>query len=362
MTWIILLGGLVFLALGGEMLVRGASALAVRLGMSALVVGVTVVAMGTSAPEGVVSILASMEGKPDIAVGNVVGSNIFNILFALAICALVRPLIVAQELIRRDVPIMVALSAAMWLAALDGRISRIEGAVFAASLVGVIWLALKTSREEEPEVVEEYARAQPVVRSGWVVPTILVISGLGVLLLGARAVVMSAVEISGRLGINDTIVSLTIVAAGTSLPEAATSVVATLRGQRDIAIGNVIGSSIFNIAGVAGLSALSARGGLLVADQLTRLDIPVMIAVAAICVPLMISGYVVQRWEGALLFAGYIAYTFVLVLVAMAADPSRLFPHSMVTAAVPPAALLIALVVWLSNRRKIKAAAPATRP
>ncbi|MBX3464837.1 MAG: calcium/sodium antiporter [Planctomycetes bacterium] len=309
--------GLALLVFGAEWLVRGSSRLAAAAGVSPLVVGLTVVAFGTSSPELAVSLKSAWLGKADMAVGNVVGSNIFNVLPILGLSALITPLLVAQDLVRRDVPLMIGLSVVVWLLALDGAIGRLDGLGLAAGLGAyMVWL-VRQSRKENTAVEAEYA-AEFAPKGKVSVPANLglVVAGLALLMLGARWLVGSAVAFAQWLGVSEVVVGLTVVAAGTSLPEVATSVLAAIRGERDIAVGNVVGSNLFNLMGVLGLSAAIAPGGLPVAPAMVGFDLPVMIAVAVACLPIFARGRMIPRWEGALFLAYYVAYAAFVVLDA----------------------------------------------
>jgi cation:H+ antiporter len=322
-TFLLLALGLLCLTAGGELLVRGASRCAGRFGVSPLVIGLTVVAYGTSAPELTVSVLAGLRGKADLAVANVVGSNIFNVLFILGLCAVISPLVVALQLIRLEVPIMVGVSVLCLLLAIDGRIGPLEGgALFAGIIVYTVWAIRRSRRESaavQAEYAQEYTPAPP--RHGQLAAIaldgVLVLGGLVVLVLGSRWVVDGATALAVALGASDVVIGLTIVAAGTSLPELATSLVATVRGERDIAIGNVIGSNIYNVLAILGIAGLVTPGGLVIATQMVRVDLPVMIAVALVCYPFFRTGHQVSRLEGATFLTAYGVYTLYLILNAM---------------------------------------------
>jgi cation:H+ antiporter len=312
--------GLALLVAGAELLVRGAVRLANLAGISPLVVGLTVVAYGTSAPELMVSVRAALQGVAAVSVGNVVGSNIFNVLFILGASALIRPLVVAQQLVSWDVPIMIAVSCLALLFTRDGEIGRGEGALLFAGAIAYTFLAIRQSRRESLAVKTEYEREfgerAATSVSSVLGQILLVVAGLGLLMIGARQVVDAAVQLARSIGVSDLLISLTIVAAGTSLPEVATSILATIRGERDIAVGNVIGSNIFNILCVLGASGLVASQGLPVPEAALRFDIPIMIAVSAACLPVFFTGHLIARWEGGLFLAYYAAYTGYLILSA----------------------------------------------
>ncbi len=256
--------GLALLILGGELLVRGASRLAVAMNISPLVIGLTVVAFGTSSPELAVSLQSAFTGKADIALGNAVGSNIFNILFILGISALIVPLVVSSRLIRWDVPLMIAVSALLLLLGLDGRIGRLDGLVLFSGLLAYTYWCVRQSRRDSNEVKTEFVHENPVSKSNRVsmlVQIVFIIGGLILLGVGSRWLIGGSVVVATRLGVNELIIGLTIIAAGTSLPEVVTSIMAALRGERDIAVGNVVGSNIFNILCVLGLASMVAPNG-----------------------------------------------------------------------------------------------------
>ncbi len=310
--------GLVLLVAGAEFLVRGAAGLAARLGITPLVIGLTVVAFGTSAPELAVSVQAGLAGQPDIAVGNVVGSNIVNVLLILGISALIVPLAVSQQLVRIDVPLLIGVSLVFLLMSLDGRIGRFDGLLLFAGIVAYILFALRLSRQESNQVADEYAQEFGSGQAMAALPLqiVLIAAGLAMLVLGSHWLVNGAVTFARYLGVSELIIGLTIVAVGTSLPELATSVVAALRGERDIAVGNVVGSGIFNILAIAGIAAIVTPGGLTVAPALLHFDMPVMIAAAVACLPIFAAGHLIPRWEGVIFVLCYAAYVAYLILDA----------------------------------------------
>jgi cation:H+ antiporter len=311
MTALLFVAGLVILVAGGEILVRGAARLAAATGITPLVVGLTVVAFGTSSPELAVSVQAGIAGQADIAVGNVVGSNIFNVLFILGLSAAVVPLVVSEQLVRIDVPIMVVVSFALLLLAADGRISQLESSILVVALVTYVVSQVVLSRRSTMPPPTE-----PIETGRTWVNILLIIAGLALLLLGSRWLVGAAVDIATMFGVTPLVIGLTIVAAGTSMPELATSVIAGIRGQRDIAVGNIIGSNIFNILAVLGISGAVSPADIPVSNAALTLDIPVMVAVSVLCLPIFVSGYAISRWEGALFLWYYILYTGYLILDA----------------------------------------------
>jgi cation:H+ antiporter len=346
--------GLALLVAGGELLIRGASRVALGLRLSPLVVGLTVVAFGTSSPEMAVSVGGALrsQGGADLAVGNVIGSNIFNVLFILGLSAMIRPLAVSQQLIRFDVPLMIGVSLLTVVFALDGRIQRLEGLVLLCGIVVYTWYAVKQSRKETQAIRDEYARhyaSDASSASAWVMNMFYVLTGLGLLVLGASWLVDGAVAIATALGVSELIVGLTIVAAGTSMPEVATSIIATVRGERDIAVGNVVGSNIFNVLAVLGASALAAPNGLAVPHAALVFDLPVMVITAAACLPVFFINRTISRAEGALFFTYYIAYTVYLVLNSTQHDALPAFSAAMLWFAIP--LTLVTLAVSLRRGR-----------
>jgi len=357
LTGILFIIGLVALIVGAELLVRGASRLAVGFGISPLVVGLTVVAFGTSSPELAVSVGSALSGQADIALGNVVGSNIFNVLFILGVSALIGTLVVAQQLIRLDVPLMIGVSILLLLLGLDGRIGLVDGLLLFAGIVVYTVFAVYQSRKESKLVEAEYDHeyGQDGRMGLWrILRNIgLVIVGLALLVVGARWLVDGAVSLARALELSELVIGLTIVAVGTSLPEVATSVIASLRGERDIAVGNIVGSNLFNIMAVLGLSAAVAPNGVHVPVAALQFDIPFMIAVAVACLPIFFTGYRIARWEGALFLAYYVAYTIYVILDATQHDALPAYSTMLLGFAVPLTAVtlgLLAVRAWRAGR------------
>ncbi len=345
---LLFLVGLALLLMGAEWLVRGASRLAAAAGMSSLVIGLTVVAFGTGAPEMAVSLNAALSGTPDIAYGNVVGSNILNVLVILGAAAVAAPLPVAMQLVRLDVPILIGASMLCFGMSLDGRIGRGEGAALAASSVlYTAWLVREGRKEGSPAIGR-------VTTSGLVLSGALVSIGLGMLLFGSRFVVLGAVELARALGMSELVIGITVIAAGTSLPELATSVLASMRGERDIAIGNVIGSNIFNILAVLGTTAVVSPNGMAVPRQAVYFDAPVMVAVAFACLPVFVNGYRISRWEGFLFLAYYGAYVAYLLLDSSGHAALPRFSFVMAIFVIPLTVLTLGVVLLRSLRKKAK--------
>jgi cation:H+ antiporter len=351
------IAGLVLLVAGAEALVRGAGKLAIKVGISPLVVGLTVVAFGTSSPEMAVSVGSSRDGNVDIAVGNVVGSNIFNVLFILGICALIAPLVIARQVIRKEVPIMIGASLLLIALGLDGEISRLDGVIlFTLVVVYTVVLIRQSRKENKPGDADLEAEGIPL-DSTWdqklPVQIGLIVVGLVLLVVGAEWLVNSAIEFAESLGVSQLVIGLTIVAAGTSMPEVATSVMATIRGERDIAVGNVIGSNIFNILAVVGLSGIVATAPLAVAESVQQFDFWVMLAVAVACLPIFFTGATIARWEGAVFVVYYAAYTAYLVLDSQDHDALDAFSNVMLLFVVPITVITLVVVAtreWRSQR------------
>jgi len=341
MVFIMIFIGLAALTVGAELLVRGASGMARAIGLPSLIIGLTVVAYGTSAPEFAVSMKAGLSGQADIALGNVVGSNIFNVLFILGVSALVLPLSVSSQLVRLDVPVMIGVSVLTWLFAADGKVARWEGIVLIMGLMAytafLVYTGMKTSAGNT-------AGANSKPKKKVAANALLAMSGLGLLVLGARWFVGGAVSLAKYLGVSELLIGLTIVAAGTSLPELATSVVAAIRGERDIAVGNVVGSNIFNILAVLGAAAV-VSGRVDVAPGALHFDVPVMTAVAFACLPIFLTRGRISRWEGALFTAYYLSYVTYLALAASQHEAAKTFGWAMLWFAIP--ATLLGLGVSL---------------
>jgi cation:H+ antiporter len=360
MTIVLLIAGLALLVAGGELLVRGASKLALALGISPLVVGLTVVAFGTSSPEMAVSVQAVASGNVDIALGNVVGSNIFNVLFILGLSALIVPLVVDAQMIRQEVPVMIGVSLLLYAMAWDRGVTRAEGLLLVALLAGYTVLLVWQSRRETQATRDEYAAEGHVAaaaaaggRGGVALQVALIVAGLVLLVFGSRLLVQAATTIARSAGISELVIGLTIVAAGTSLPEVAASVTAAIRGQRDIAVGNVVGSNTFNILGVLGLSAAISDVPLGVAPSMLAFDIPAMLAVAIACLPVFFTGRSIARWEGAVFLAYYAAYTAWLLLASQEHDALDTYSLVMRTAVLPLTALTLLVTVtraWRAGR------------
>ena len=314
---IFLVFGLVALVVGGEFLVRGASRIALFWGVSPLVIGLTVVAFGTSAPEAAVSVFSSLQGQSGIAVGNVIGSNIFNILVVLGLSALIVPLAVNQQVVRFEAPLGVGVTLLLVGLALDGTIGRFDGLIlFGGILAYTVW-AVRKSRSESVEIQKEYASqfaAYATKNEKLAKLAIYIVGGGSLLVLGSNFLVDGASSIARHFGVSDLIIGLTIVSAGTSLPELATSLIAGIKGQRDIGVGNAVGSNLFNILFVLGLAGIVSPNGLPVPPEALQFDLWVMLGVSLLALPVFFSGYRISRWEGAVFVVFYGLYLGYIVL------------------------------------------------
>ena len=306
-----MLGGLVLLAIGAEGLVRGSSALALRFGVTPLVVGLTVVAFGTGSPELFVSVQAAYKGDSGIALGNIVGSNISNVALILGLSAVARPMVVRSELIRREVPVMIAVTVGLCLLLLDGLVSRLEGLVLVVGSIFYTTLAYIAARRDRSSVVaEEFKEALTEPRRAAWLDILFVIMGFILLVAGANLLLIGAVVVAEGFGVSQVVIGLTIIAIGTSLPELATSVMASVKREPDVAFGNVIGSNILNILLILGVAALIRP---IETQGLRIFDIGAMVASALVLFPLMWRGRVLNRWEGAFLLGAYVAYLYTVV-------------------------------------------------
>ena len=354
--WMIAVGFVVLIA-GGEVLVRGAAGLARIMRISPLVIGLTVVAFCTSTPELAVVLQSSLSGQADLAVGNVVGSCICNVLLVLGLSALVAPLIVSARLVRMEVPLMIAASVAVLALGLDGVIDRRDGLIlFAALPFYMLWNVL-ASRRESSRVKQELAHevvATAASRPASVLGRLLLIGvGVGMLGVGSSMLVDGSVTIAERLGVSQLVIGLTILAVGTSLPEVATCVIASFRGHYDMAVGNVVGSNILNILAVLGLPAAVASKGISVPAEALLFDIPVMIAVSVACLPIFITGWRISRWEGFLFLGYYVLYVTYLVITANPGnDLTRNGLFIALAIIVPLTAVSLAVVAFRVLRKK----------
>lgn len=346
---LLLIAGGGLLLVGAESLVRGASKLAGLLGIPPLIIGLTIVAYGTSAPELAVSLQSTLGGQGDIALGNVIGSNIFNVLMILGISALVAPLRVAQQLIRLDVPIMIGISGLMFFFSLDRLLQPSNGIILVVgSVVYTLFLLYQSRKETDVKVQAEYELeygSKSKVKLAWLYNLGFLVFGTLTLILGSRLFVFGAVDIAETVGVSQIVIGLTIVAMGTSLPELATSMVATFRGERDIAVGNVVGSNIFNLLTVVGVAALTSDGGLVIPTAVLHFDLPIMVAVAVACIPIFVTGNEISRWEGFLFVGYYVAYATFLILRAADHEHLEIFSRVMLLFVIPITVITLVTVL-----------------
>jgi len=343
LTFVALLVGLVCLVAGAELLVRGAASIASRLGIAPVIIGLTVVAFGTSAPELAVSVSAGLSGDGEVAFGNVVGSNIVNILLILGGSAIIGGLAVSQRIIRLDIPLLIGASLLALVLSLDNEIGRFDGAILFAGIVTYTWWLIRVARNERADVLQEYDDAVDeleveVVDKPLPVQLALVLVGLVVLVAGSQLLVGSATDIAEELGVSDLVIGLTVVAVGTSLPELATSLMAAIRGQRDIAVGNVVGSNLFNLMCVLGATGVVSPDAIPVTTGSLQIDFPVMLAATVVLLPIVWRGFRIERWEGFVFVAFYAVYVTFLVLDASDHDAAGVLG---------PAALVVAPLVIL---------------
>ncbi len=353
MQLITFIAGLLALIAGAELMVRGASRLALSFGISPLVVGLTIVAFGTSAPEIAVSVGAAMDGRTDIAIGNVIGSNIVNVLFILGLSALITPLLVNAQIVRQEVPIMIGASLLLLVFALDGRVGLYESGLLLVLLLTYTVFLILQSRRESQAIRDEYAHE--VAKPGrwdahWAMQLLLIAAGLALLVFGSQWLVAAATAFARALGVSDLVIGLTIVAVGTSLPEVATSIMAALRKERDIAVGNVIGSNIFNLLGCMGLTGLVTGEGLPVAAGLLNFDIWVMLATAFACLPVFLTGREIARWEGGVFLAYFVAYMTYVALTAQQHAMLPVFGTAMLSFVLPLTVVTLVVVMLRPTR------------
>ncbi len=343
--------GFVLLVGGAEIMVRGAAEIAKRFGIPPIVIGLTVVAFGTSAPEMAVAIQSGLEGKADIALGNVVGSNILNILLILGLAAMITPLIVGSRIVRTDVPILIAVTLALFALSYDGRISVVDGAIlFAGSILYTVYAIFSARKESYTTGLEEDTDLDTPKNRHPAVSFLLVIIGLAMLVTGADFLVAGAVTIARWLGVSELLIGLTVISIGTSLPEIATTVVAALRGMRDMAVGNVVGSCLFNVMAVTGAAAVFTPAGLAVDPALVRFDMPVMLAATVACLPIFATGHLIDRWEGLLFFFFYLAYTTYLIMASHSQESVEVMHWAMLSFVIPLTFITL-LILWLREIR-----------
>lgn len=346
--------GLIGLVVGGELLVRGAVDLAKLIRISPLVIGLTVVAFGTSTPELAVSVRSVLSGNTGISVGNILGSNIYNVLLVLGMTALLTPLKASNQLIRFDVPIMILASGMTLGLSWDGVLTRLDGfALFLSLCAYSIW-KLKEGRKQHHAQASNSTEKTPeqVKQSIWTPfrSLLKLLLGLGLLSLGSRGLVIGGVSIATALGVSELIIGLTIVAIGTSLPEIVTAIVSIKRGHQDMAMGNVVGSNLFNLLGVLGLTAIIAPQPIAIPQTALEFDMLVMVAVAMACLPIFFSGKQISRWEGGLFLFYFVVYTVFLILDALGSQHLRTLTSVMVIFVIPITIITLILTTYKGTR------------
>ena len=306
---LLFIGGVGVLYFGAEWLVRGSARLASSLGVSPIVLGLTVVSMGTSAPELMVSVVAAVGGHGDLAIGNVMGSNLANIGLVLGLSAIIRPLNVSGRVVTREVPVMLIITALLLPVIWDLRIGRLEGIALLGVLGGYLWFVFRTAKQEDEAVLGEYEQfaKEAVGLTPWAAARDLALITVGImgLVMGAFAIRESALALAEAMGISELVIGLTLVSIGTSLPELATSVVAAFRGEADIAVGNVIGSNVFNIAAILGITATITP--LSVNPQVLSLEFPAVVIMSVLLIPIVRANLTIRRAEGIVLLGSYLA-------------------------------------------------------
>jgi cation:H+ antiporter len=312
---LLIVAGLAGLLVGADLLVRGAAGLASHLGVRPIVIGLTVVALGTSLPELAIGIDAVRQGSPGLAVGNIVGANLVSILLILGLSALIRPIAFERRTLRFELPAMTVASLALWLLARDGKLSRVDGTILclggAAFTAGIIW----TSRKESAPVREDYASRSERGRRGPLLRVLALVAGIGLVLVGAEFLVDGSIEVARSLEVSEATLGLTVIAIGTCSPELVTTLTSTLRGDRDIAIGNLLGSTVYNIAVILGIAVLVAPADLEIPEEVIAADLLVLAVVALITVPVLLTGHRISRPEGGAFVAAYLGYLVWLTLL-----------------------------------------------
>jgi cation:H+ antiporter len=352
--FILVIVGFALLVGGAQSLVRGASRLALALGIPPLIVGLTIVAFGTSAPELGVSVQSALSGQSALVLGNVVGSNIYNVLFILGICATISPLAVAPRLIRLDVPVMIGCAAAVLLASLDGRIGRVDGALFLAGVALYTLFIAAQARRAQNSTAAKGEKLDQAVKPDRRYGLHLLYIGAGFALLGfgSDLLVDGSVRIAQALGVSEVVIGMTVVTLGTTAPELTTCLVASLKGQADVAVGNIVGSNIYNVLAVLGVGAVLTPGGIVVSDDVRDFGIPVMVAVCFSCLPIFFGGRTIRRWEGGLFLAYFAIYVAYLMLEALHDVRLVTLRNTVIWFVVPLTVTAIAVSVYREYRGK----------
>ena len=360
MVIVLFIAGIILLVFGADLLVRGAASLAASLGVSPLIIGLTIVAIGTSSPEIAVSLQAAFNAQGAIVLGNIIGSNIANIMLILGMAAMFGPLPVDRAIFRRDLPVMIGASLLTFLLTLDRTLSRIDGIIMLLCLTAYLWVMWP--RNEHHDALHQSHLPQRRLRA-LLLQLAMVVGGLALLIVGARWLVDGAVTFATWFGVSELIIGLTIVAVGTSLPEIATSVIAGLRGERDIAVGNVVGSNVLNLLLVLGTTMVLSPQPIAVPEVTIALDLPVMVGAALICLPIFFTRRIVSRREGSLLLAYYLSYTLYLVLSATGSDELPVYNTIVGLILIPLTVVLLVVraLRWLGEGRRQQRLSTDTR-
>ncbi len=351
MVIVLFIAGIILLVFGADLLVRGAASLAASLGVSPLIIGLTIVAIGTSSPEIAVSLQAAFNAQGAIVLGNIIGSNIANIMLILGMAAMFGPLPVDRAILHRDLPVMIGASLLTFLLTLDRTLSRIDGIIMLLCLTAYLWVMWP--RNEHHDALHQSHLPQRRLRA-LLLQLAMVVGGLALLIVGARWLVDGAVTFATWFGVSELIIGLTIVAVGTSLPEIATSVIAGLRGERDIAVGNVVGSNVLNLLLVLGTTMVLSPQPIAVPEVTIALDLPVMVGAALICLPIFFTRRIVSRREGSLLLLYYLSYTLYLVLSATGSDELPVYNTIVGLILIPLTVVLLVVraLRWLGEERR----------
>jgi len=346
MTILFFVLGLVGLIVGAELFLKAVDHFGLKWGVSPLIMGLTVVAFATGAPELAISVKAALSGSADLVLGNIIGSNIANILLILGITAVISPLNITRRVVKIDVPIVIAASAAVYFMALDGGLSALDGVILLGGLLAYSFFTFsqikKSTGDGDVEEVFQYEKSIDELEKGFYFyfkNVGLLLVGLGLIVLGSNWMVDSAVTIALILGLSELVIGLTIVSIGTSLPEIATSLSAARKGKADIAVANVMGSNLYNMLLTLGLTLVIAPGVLAVSDDAIKLDLPFMVAVSITCIPIFIAGFNLTRMDGSLFLFYYTTYMTYLVLSALG-SPSVAYIQSVMMFVVIPATIV----------------------
>ncbi len=362
MIVVLFIAGIILLVFGADLLVRGAASLAASLGISSLIIGLTIVAIGTSSPEIAVSLQAALNAQGEIVLGNIIGSNIANIMLILGVATMFGPLPVDQAIFRRDMPVMIGASLLTFLLAFDRTLAQIDGIIMLLALGAYFWMMWPRNEHHDVRHLPQPPQRKRQLRA-LILQLAMVIGGLALLIVGARWLVNGAVTFATWFGVSELIIGLTIVAVGTSLPEIATSVIASLRGEGDIAVGNVVGSNVLNLLLVLGITMVVSPQPIAVPESTIALDLPVMVGAALICLPIFFTRRIVSRREGSLLLVYYLSYTLYLVLNATSSNELPVYNTIVGLILIPltVVVLVVRALRWLGEERRQQRLSTDTR-